>query len=223
MLLPLISRGRRLGILGLDRREDEPFGQDEVGFLTPVAKQFAIAVENATAYRYIADLKDKPAARRAGSLPLNLENRSRTSCADRERMRPLQPQPSKPWPGEATMAPSLTARDVARIDSPEICRGHTNAHRAHHLVPSPEQAATDQLPVAGETQVQDPAVSFDKVISSDVSLLDVAVADIIRAMIALPAAKTPRVSFWRCRKHLPMPWSMATIATLRGPYAFLSL
>jgi formate hydrogenlyase transcriptional activator len=58
-LVPLISRNRPLGILGLGRREDKPFSQDEVDFLILVTNQVAIAVENATAYRQIADLKDK--------------------------------------------------------------------------------------------------------------------------------------------------------------------
>jgi len=58
-LLPIISRNRPLGILGLGRREDKPFSQDEVDFLILVTNQVAIAVENATAYRQIADLKDK--------------------------------------------------------------------------------------------------------------------------------------------------------------------
>ncbi|HEV2248145.1 MAG TPA: sigma 54-interacting transcriptional regulator [Terriglobia bacterium] len=58
-LLPMISRDRPLGVLGLARRDDNPFTKDEVEFLTQVARQVAIAVENAKAYRRIADLKDK--------------------------------------------------------------------------------------------------------------------------------------------------------------------
>ncbi len=58
-LLPLVSRNRTLGVLGLGRREDRPFSQDDVDFLSQVASQVAIAVENANAYRQIADLKDK--------------------------------------------------------------------------------------------------------------------------------------------------------------------
>jgi formate hydrogenlyase transcriptional activator len=58
-LLPLIGRGRPLGILGLARREDKRFSDDEVQFLCQVANQVAIAVENAQAYRKIDDLKDK--------------------------------------------------------------------------------------------------------------------------------------------------------------------
>jgi formate hydrogenlyase transcriptional activator len=58
-LLPLISRQRRLGVLGLGRRQEHAFTPDEVAFLSQVASQVAIAVENALAYGQIAALKDQ--------------------------------------------------------------------------------------------------------------------------------------------------------------------
>ena len=58
-LLPLISRNRVLGVLGLARKQDVPFTQDDVDFLMQVASQVAIAIENALAYGQIAELKDK--------------------------------------------------------------------------------------------------------------------------------------------------------------------
>jgi formate hydrogenlyase transcriptional activator len=57
--IPLVSRNRALGVLCLGRLHDCPFTGDEVEFLRQVAAQVAIAVENALAYRQIADLKDK--------------------------------------------------------------------------------------------------------------------------------------------------------------------
>jgi formate hydrogenlyase transcriptional activator len=57
--IPLVSRNRALGVLCLGRLHDSPFTGDEVEFLRQVASQVAIAVENALAYRQIADLKDK--------------------------------------------------------------------------------------------------------------------------------------------------------------------
>jgi formate hydrogenlyase transcriptional activator len=57
--LPLLSRKRVLGVLALGRRDETPFSSDDVAFLTQVASQIAIAVENALAYKQIADLKDK--------------------------------------------------------------------------------------------------------------------------------------------------------------------
>src|SRR5713101_711231 len=58
-LLPLISRGRTLGVLALGRLLENAFDEDEVEFLCQVASQVAIAVENALAYGEIADLRDK--------------------------------------------------------------------------------------------------------------------------------------------------------------------
>ena len=58
-VLPLASRGRVHGVLNLGRREENAFSPDEVQLLMQVANQTAIAVENALAYRQIAELKDK--------------------------------------------------------------------------------------------------------------------------------------------------------------------
>jgi formate hydrogenlyase transcriptional activator len=57
--LPLISRNRVLGVLALGRREEVPFSPEDVVFLGQVASQIAIAIENAIAYKRIADLKER--------------------------------------------------------------------------------------------------------------------------------------------------------------------
>ena len=57
--VPLISRDRLLGVLAVARREENAFDEDEVAFMTQVANQVAIGVENALAYREIGDLKDR--------------------------------------------------------------------------------------------------------------------------------------------------------------------
>jgi formate hydrogenlyase transcriptional activator len=57
--IPLVSRNRTVGVLALGRRGEMPFGPEEVHFLTQMAGQIAIAVENACAYRQIGDLRDK--------------------------------------------------------------------------------------------------------------------------------------------------------------------
>ena len=56
---PLIGRQRTLGVLGLLRRAPVPFTQQELDLLGEIATQVAIAIENALAYREIADLKDR--------------------------------------------------------------------------------------------------------------------------------------------------------------------
>jgi len=57
--LPLISRKRLLGVLAVARREENTFDEDQVNFLTQVANQVAIAIENATVYGELAELRDK--------------------------------------------------------------------------------------------------------------------------------------------------------------------
>lgn len=57
--VPLISRNRPLGVLALGTGQENGFGKGDLGFLMQMANQVAIAVENAKAYREIADLKDK--------------------------------------------------------------------------------------------------------------------------------------------------------------------
>lgn len=57
--LPLVSRDRTLGVLALSRFAEGGFTRDEIEFLEQVARQIAIAVENALAYGEIAALKEK--------------------------------------------------------------------------------------------------------------------------------------------------------------------
>jgi formate hydrogenlyase transcriptional activator len=57
--LPLISRNRAIGILVLARLRDDAFSQADISFLSQVANQIALAVENALAYREIRELKEQ--------------------------------------------------------------------------------------------------------------------------------------------------------------------
>src|SRR5580658_931359 len=58
-LIPLVNRGRALGILTIARTTEDPFTPYNVEFLTQAAGQIAIAIENAMAYHEISELKDK--------------------------------------------------------------------------------------------------------------------------------------------------------------------
>jgi formate hydrogenlyase transcriptional activator len=58
-LLPLVSRNRVLGLLGLGRRQENTFSQADIEFLTQVASQIAIAVENALEYGQITEAKER--------------------------------------------------------------------------------------------------------------------------------------------------------------------
>jgi formate hydrogenlyase transcriptional activator len=77
--LPLISRGRIVGSLDLGRLRPTAFTEDEVEFLTQIANQVAIAVDNALAYGQIADLKNELAQEK---LYLESEIRSEMNFAD---------------------------------------------------------------------------------------------------------------------------------------------
>ncbi|HYT18772.1 MAG TPA: sigma 54-interacting transcriptional regulator [Candidatus Polarisedimenticolia bacterium] len=57
--LPLISRNRAIGVLVLGRLRDDAFSQADISFLSQVANQLALAVENAFAYREIRELKEQ--------------------------------------------------------------------------------------------------------------------------------------------------------------------
>ena len=48
-ILPLVSRGRVLRIFGVVKYQDAAFTSDDIEFLTQIANQIAIAVENALA------------------------------------------------------------------------------------------------------------------------------------------------------------------------------
>src|SRR5215469_16160901 len=48
-----------LGVLAVERLEENTFEAREIAFLAQVAKQVAIAIENARAYSEITDLKDR--------------------------------------------------------------------------------------------------------------------------------------------------------------------
>ena len=57
--IPMISHDQALGTLSVGSLSEAAFNEDDARILTQVANQIAIAVENALAYRQIAELKDK--------------------------------------------------------------------------------------------------------------------------------------------------------------------
>ena len=58
-LIPLVNRGRSLGVLAIARTSEASFTSEDVDFLTQAAGQIAIAIENALAYKEISELKEK--------------------------------------------------------------------------------------------------------------------------------------------------------------------
>lgn len=57
--VPLISRERILGTLGLVRTTEDRWSADDIDFVVQVAAQISIAVENALAYRELEEMKER--------------------------------------------------------------------------------------------------------------------------------------------------------------------
>jgi formate hydrogenlyase transcriptional activator len=94
--IPLVNRGRALGILSILRTTETPFSPEDVDFLSRASGQIAVALENALAYHEISQLKDKLAQEK---LYLEEEIRSVYSPAawgDRYRQRVDRPCHSRP-------------------------------------------------------------------------------------------------------------------------------
>jgi formate hydrogenlyase transcriptional activator len=58
-IAPLVNRGQAIGVLCLARKKDDSLSEHDAEFLSEVAGQVAVAIENALAYREISKLKDK--------------------------------------------------------------------------------------------------------------------------------------------------------------------
>jgi formate hydrogenlyase transcriptional activator len=71
--IPLITRNRVLGTLNVGSMKENAFAPPDIDFLSQVAGQAAIAIENATAFQEIAQLKDQLAEEK-----LYLEDEIRT-------------------------------------------------------------------------------------------------------------------------------------------------
>jgi formate hydrogenlyase transcriptional activator len=58
-VIPLVNRGRVIGVLAIARTSEACFMPDEIQFLSDASGQIAIAIENSLAYREISELKEK--------------------------------------------------------------------------------------------------------------------------------------------------------------------
>jgi len=57
--IPLVTRGRTVGVLNVASRQDGAFSQADIDLLGDIAGQIAIAVENVLAFREISELKNR--------------------------------------------------------------------------------------------------------------------------------------------------------------------
>jgi formate hydrogenlyase transcriptional activator len=130
-MLPLVSRNRVLGLLGLGRREENAFSQADIGFLAQVASQIAIAVENALEYGQITEAKERLAEQK-----LYLENEIRVEHNFEEII------------GNSPRLKAVieSVRTVAPADSTVLIQGETGtgkemiARAIHNLGPRKGQA-----------------------------------------------------------------------------------
>jgi formate hydrogenlyase transcriptional activator len=58
-MVPLLSRGKALGVFGLGRKNPPAFTQDDMDFVTQLSTQLAIAVENALEHREVTEDKER--------------------------------------------------------------------------------------------------------------------------------------------------------------------
>ena len=58
-VIPLVNRGRAVGVLAIARTRDKSFTPEEVEFLGEASGQIAIAIENSLAYRELCELKER--------------------------------------------------------------------------------------------------------------------------------------------------------------------
>jgi len=57
--IPLVNRGRTVGVLIVASKQENAFTRENVDFLTEASGQIALAIENCFAYREVSDLKEK--------------------------------------------------------------------------------------------------------------------------------------------------------------------
>src|SRR5689334_8048106 len=81
--IPLVNRGRVLGILSTGRTTESPFMPEDVDFLSQASRQIAIAIENALAFQEVSSL----AARL--QLLLDVTNRITSNLELRELLRAI--------------------------------------------------------------------------------------------------------------------------------------
>lgn len=81
--IPLVNRGRGLGLLWICRTTETPFSPEDVDFLNRASGQIAIALENALAFQKVSGLRDRL------QLLLNLTTRITSSLDRREVLRAI--------------------------------------------------------------------------------------------------------------------------------------
>jgi PAS domain S-box-containing protein len=102
--VPLIHRERTLGSLAIARREENAFGQQDAEKLIQVARQVAAAVNNAIAFRQIAELRDRlTQEKKYLEEEINLDNRFEDIVGESAGLRSVLRQIETVAPTDATV------------------------------------------------------------------------------------------------------------------------
>ena len=123
---PMVSRGRKIGTLGLSSKSDQRTSEQDRNLLSQIAVQVAIAVDNAIAYDEIARLKDRLAKEKVYlEQELQSEHNFGEVVGNSQALRSVLKQVEIASPSEATVlilgetgtGKELIARAVHRLSS----------------------------------------------------------------------------------------------------------
>jgi transcriptional regulator with GAF, ATPase, and Fis domain len=124
--VPLVHHGKTLGALSVVSRQEGSFGQREVEMLVQIAGQVAMAVDNAMAFRRIAELRDRlDQEKRYLEEEINLEHRFDDIVGESTGLRNVLRQIETVAPTDATVliegetgtGKELLARAVHRLSA----------------------------------------------------------------------------------------------------------
>src|SRR5580698_3194656 len=116
--IPLVNRGRGLGLLWICRTTETPFSPEDVDFLDRASGQIAIALENALAFQKVSGLRDRL------QLLLDLTTRITSSLDRREVLRAIAANIREVVHADAvTVALYNAASDIFRVLAVDFPQG----------------------------------------------------------------------------------------------------
>ena len=138
--VPLIHRGNPIGALAVASRNEAAFGQREAEMLTQIADQVAMAVNNALAFRQIAELRDRLTQEKQYlEEEINVENRFEDIVGESTGLRQVLQEIETVAPTDATVliqgetgtGKELLARAIHRLSPRQRSHLHQAELRGH--------------------------------------------------------------------------------------------